>query len=340
LFELCNMEALMCASCERVQPPKAYSKSQIKKNAARKCMECASGNVGPVSSWSPADQQSTFLEPCWGCGVEQTDEKRFKQCPLCAAEQVRSGYFCGKECLVKNWKRHKLWREKMAEIKLLTGENPHTIIEEEREITRKELVARHCREAERGAPKDCPEYDEVLARGARALNAGRHPEAKRAFEAAIALDPERGEAHYNMGTLYTQKFEYPPATRHYLDAMECMQRGTQLWGLSATSAYTTINSASCKNMSRPKWMRSSEMMLETALLASEACPDDAKALGMIGDAMMREGRCEDAAPYYRQAAYFADTEQERIVYAAKARGHVTEQSETPSKRGKAKQKGR
>ena len=322
-------EALTCSSCGRVQPPSAYSKSQIKKNAARKCLDCISG-VSPSPEQTAAASAKLSLELCWGCGIEQGDEP-FKQCPMCAKARVHAGYFCGKDCLVKNWKRHKLWHEKLEQLVALTGESPDELLREEREYACKEREARRCREEELGAPKECPEYDALLAAGAQAMGAMRLSDAKRAFDEALVLDASRSEAHHNLGTLFAQKTDYVPATRHYLQAMELQQRGTQLWALAATSAYTTIASVQCKDMPRPKWMRSSEGLLETALLASEACPDDSKALGMVGDAQMRLGQCESASSNYRLAAQFAETEAERLKFEAQARGHVPSK---PSHRGK------
>ena len=324
-------EALTCSLCARVQPPSAYSKSQAKKNAARRCLDCISG-VNPPPEQTAAASAKLNLELCWGCGVEQGDV-RFKQCPLCAADKVCTGFFCGKDCLVKNWKRHKLWHEKMAQLVALTGESPEELLSEEREHTRKEREARRCREAERGAPKDCPEYDALLAQGAQALGEMRLSDAKGAFDEALLLDASRSEAHHNLGTLFAQKTDYVPATRHYLQAMELQQRGTQLWALAATSAYMTIASAQCKDMTRPKWMRSSEGLLEMALLASEACPNDSKALAMVGDAQMRLGQCESASSNYTLAAHFAETDAERLKFTAQADGHVPGST---SRRGKAK----
>ena len=211
-------EALTCSSCGRVRPPSAYSKSQSKKNAARKCLDCISGVIPPPEQTAAASAKLN-LELCWGCGVEQGDGVRFKQCPLCAEDKVHSGYFCGKDCLVKHWKRHKLWHEKIAQLMALTGESPDELLSEEREHARKEREARRCREAERGAPKECPEYDALLATGAQALGEMRLSDAKGAFDEALVLDASRSEAHHNLGTLFAQKTDYVPATRHYLQAI-------------------------------------------------------------------------------------------------------------------------
>jgi Tfp pilus assembly protein PilF len=74
-------------------------------------------------------------------------------------------------------------------------------------------------------------YGDALAR------CGRIPEAKAAFEEAIALAPHYGMAHYNLGVMHDKMDDYEASRQHYLDALECRVEATTLNNLGNACTY-------------------------------------------------------------------------------------------------------
>ena len=52
---------------------------------------------------------STAPGACWGCGVCPDAGKSFQFCSKCRDLKLAPSFFCGKDCLTKNWPRHKAW---------------------------------------------------------------------------------------------------------------------------------------------------------------------------------------------------------------------------------------
>jgi tetratricopeptide (TPR) repeat protein len=72
-------------------------------------------------------------------------------------------------------------------------------------------------EAAKLAPKHA---DYPALRGAALARAGAYPEARQALEAAVALDPRHGEAHFELAEVLHRLRDLPGALAHYTKAIE------------------------------------------------------------------------------------------------------------------------
>ena len=87
---------------------------------------------------------------------------------------------------------------------------------------------RETAEAEaRRAAQTGDEYDELVAKGVRHSSEQDYRKAAKAYRKAIALEPDKPVAYYNLGNALNNSGHYAEAAQRYLEAKERYPVGSE-----------------------------------------------------------------------------------------------------------------
>ena len=174
---------------------------------------------------------------CWGCGKEPSDGIKFQRCVHCAERKLPSSYFCGEECMLANWPRHKKWHKQQKELAC------HSV--PDRDHLAAEIKARDAKET--GS-----EYDKLLAHAMSLGNQGDLQGSARAFRRLIKMKPTDPEPHSHLGMVLFRSHNMPEASQLYLKAMELDHKGRS-WAMTAASAMAVLMMDACCDVPKPEW---------------------------------------------------------------------------------------
>ena len=267
---------------------------------------------------------------CEACGAKERPTLRLVICARCAELKLTApAYYCSTDCERRDEAAHEavheMQRVRPAAFDSFLG-GPGGLARTAAKLRADELDA-------------TSEYDENVARAQRRLldhdyeaaaasakvraSAGRHAcraplhalSESRVAQAAIALDPARGDAHLVLGLTYRMARDVR-ATPAFLAALAAHAPRSIGWARAAISAVdeTTRRQRSayhpcgklfcdaecCARL--PAWLRSPTEMYAMAGVLVEVLPDSAAAKGMMADALGGLGELEAAGVAYMQAA--------------------------------------
>merc|ERR1740139_19951 len=121
---------------------------------------------------------------------------------------MTSIYFCGRKCQAKRWIEHKAWH-----VKDDARREEHNAggVQQQRD---REVAERSARKAESSGS----EYMRLVAEGARHMADQNFHKADKTFRKAIALEPGRPGAYFNLGAALTNSGHNAEAAPLYLQA--------------------------------------------------------------------------------------------------------------------------
>lgn len=204
-----------------------------------------------------------LVTSCWGCGVEQGDGERFKQCPKCVEYKLVPAKFCSNQCFHSSWRRHKVWHTEQA----------RTIIQSANLQGPSESALQSL--AERS------EYDSCLAQASRAMSNADLISARTILQKAIKLDPTRPEAYHNLATCAM-------ASGHRIQTAFYFERSIERWALVALTG--VIGGREIEKERHPFWAMeqwSSTIDFLTRDLVSEEMKEQKKPEWFQNDGLLK-----------------------------------------------------
>ena len=182
---------------------------------------------------------------CWGCGKEPPDGVKFQRCMRCAEAKLPSSYFCGEECMLANWPRHKAWHMQQKE-RVSIGRSHAHINLPERDRLMTERVAQR-------AKNTGSEYGRLLAQAMSRGTEGDFQGSVRVFRKCIKMRPEVPDAYANLALVLVQSNNMPEASQLYLKSMELHSEGTEPWAAAAATVTALLMLDDCCDVPKPEW---------------------------------------------------------------------------------------
>merc|ERR1740139_359444 len=156
---------------------------------------------------------------------------------------MTSIYFCGRKCQKKCWTEHKAWHVKDdARREDLNAGG----VQQQRDREAAEQQASL-------AESTGSEYDRLLAEGTRHGADQNFHKADKTFRKAIALEPGRPTAYFNLGAVLGSSGRYVEAAPLYLQAAARSQEGSEGWGNSIAEAFDKLRLTECAEVAKPGW---------------------------------------------------------------------------------------
>ena len=95
-------------------------------------------------------------------------------------------------------------------------------------------------------------YSQLLAEGAWYASKEDTRRAARAFGEAIALNPDRPVAYYNLGATLGNSGHLAEAAPRYLEAMERYRVGSEKWAKATAWAFDVLRVNDCDEVAKPE----------------------------------------------------------------------------------------
>ena len=186
--------------------------------------------------------RGNFSLNCMGCGAAPPEGGRHsKCCPLCS-----STYFCGREeCPGKPFERHEAWHAE-------NEENDGQVADPKHQQANRKVAEQQAR----AAKKSGSEYMRLLADAARHMAEENNRPAEAAFRKAIALDPDKPSAYFNLGSICSNEGRSTEAAHNFLHAATLFSEESVEWADSIAIAFNHLLSPECCNsndVAKPEW---------------------------------------------------------------------------------------
>ena len=155
------------------------------------------------------------------------------------------------------------------------------------------------------------EYSELVAKGLRYESKQDHRKAGKALREAIALEPDRPLAYYNLGVALDSSGHYVEAAQRFLEAKDRCQMGSEAWAKATASAFDALRLPECAEVTKPEWWSDEGLKALSARLVRVA-PYYGRAHWMRALVLRgREGAWEEgprsAAEFMEAAAHYERT---------------------------------
>jgi len=138
-----------------------------------------------------------IMKKCWGCSKpEEEDKPKFKSCAKCIELKIAPAVFCSRECLKRNWPRHKEFHKNYLKYEKI---RPDDIKHDLGHFQRALEFFRQERKVER---KIQNKSREIAMKGTIAGQSGDLEEAERKFLKALKLDPESIDGYIGLSKIY------------------------------------------------------------------------------------------------------------------------------------------
>merc|ERR1740139_1407900 len=210
-------------------------------------------------------------------------------------------YFCGRKCQAKCWTEHKAWH--VEDDARREDNNAGGVLQRQgREIAEQQA---------RLAESTGSEYGRLVAEGARHLADQNFHKADKTYRKAIALEPTRPHAYFNLGAALGNSGRHAEAAPLYLQAAARYPEGSEDWASSIASAFSMLQLPECAEVAKPEWWN--DEALKTLSKAVVRATDS-----QVGHAMRAQvlaGKCpgwesgprsaadlKEAATHYERAA--------------------------------------
>ena len=130
-----------------------------------------------------------------------------------------------------------------------------TVVSEVHKQNRK-CVVRQARTAE----KSGSEYERLLARGMQHVTENNVRQAEEYYLKAIALEPGRPAAHYNLAILLHTNMDRPAAAvQHFLHAAARLPEESVSWANAMATAFNLLLREECKEVTKPEWWNDEDL---------------------------------------------------------------------------------
>ena len=184
----------------------------------------------PATDESGAPPHVALSLACFGCArlPSDMDDGREKHdcCSKCVEQKLPTTYSCGTDC----------------------PGNPgagelHAAYHKERKQRRKKLedggaMQQRIHEAAESQARNAAgdKYMELIAEGMRHASEDDHRKSARTYREAIALDPDRATAYFNLGVVLLTSGHLVEAAQRSLEAKERSPVGSELWAIATAQA--------------------------------------------------------------------------------------------------------
>ena len=283
---------LTCSSCALDLPTHDFSNSQRKKGSAARCRSCV--EQPPSSAAPPSAAEARSKTACWGCSIEPSEGATFKRCAKCAEEKLTTcAVYCSIECHENHWAVHKQWHAAQRSI----TKNRQAAIEQDSSLAarEKELEARFAVRASQD------EVYDLLAQAHSHTAKGNLKKAMKLCRKAIDLRPENADAHHNLGWNYQLSNDFVQAASCYVKATELTPERGSAWAHSISSADNALCHESCVCVPKPVWFDDRVWRLQLAQMAYEWDPSFGNTSNMLGNALSKMGRRDEAKWYWHRS---------------------------------------
>jgi tetratricopeptide (TPR) repeat protein len=138
-------------------------------------------------------------------------------------------------------------------------------------------------------------YSQLLAEGAWYASKEDTRRAARAFGEAIALNPDRPVAYYNLGATLGNSGHLAEAAPRYLEAMERYRVGSEKWAKATAWAFDVLRVNDCDEVAKPEWWNDQGLKALSARVV-RAAPNAESALDMRAHVLSGEVGGWEAGP--------------------------------------------
>ena len=212
---------------------------------------------------------------CIGCArlPSDMDDGREKHpiCDMCRDEKLPTTYLCGKNCPANPgaWQLHGAFHKMLRKDRKRAEDGG---AQQQRDREAAEGQARY-------AAQTGDKYEELVAEGIRYGSKQDTRRAARTFREAIALKPDEPLAYHNLGNALSSSGHDVEAAQRYLEAMERVSVGLELWALATAQAFELLTTEECDEVAKPEWWHDEALKaLSTRVLW--AAPNEAVANNM------------------------------------------------------------
>jgi len=216
-------------------------------------------------------------------------------CDKCLELKLETTYMCGMDCPANPgaWELHGAFHKKLRKDRKRL-EDGGAMQQRSREAAEEQA---------RIAAQTGDAYLELLAEGARYAAKQDYRKAGKALREAIALKPDVPEAYYNLGSVLNNSGHYVEAAQRYLEAMERLPVGSELWAKATAFAFDMLRLEECAEAAKPEWWNDEGLKALSARVV-RAAPNEAPAHGMRAMVLSGASRAWEAGP--RSAAELMD----------------------------------
>ena len=233
---------------------------------------------------------------CWGCGKEPPDGVKFQRCMRCAEAKLPSSYFCGEECMLANWPRHKAWH--MQQKAFSKPISPSTLREER-------LYREH---VSRIAAETGDEFLQLQIDAGLLMRSDDLSGAAKAWRKLIKMRPDEPSSYLNLATTMARANIGLESCQLYVKAMELAEIGSESWLVAAPRAFDALyGKPECQEESKPAWWTDKDLKAISARVVAEK-PNDALSCIMRGHVLSSTltgphtaEEAKEAASWFRRA---------------------------------------
>ena len=186
---------------------------------------------------------------CWGCGKEPPDGVKFQRCMRCAEAKLPSSYFCGEECMLANWPRHKAWhKEQTTYVKHLESTSAP--------VHDRSMAKSTARWAERTGD----ECSKLHAHAMTLSTQGDYLGSAKAFRKLIKMRPDDGAGYHDLAVTLDRSNRFVESLQLYLKAMELYEDGDLDWAQATAVVFCRLlNDDECRKEPKPEWWNDEDL---------------------------------------------------------------------------------
>ena len=283
----------------------ALATLKAESEAAAKAAARAAARPAAVERGAPSDVALSLA--CIGCArlPSEMDDGREKHpiCDKCVELKLQTTYMCGMDCPVNPgaWELHGVFHKKLRKQRK-SQEDGGAAQQRTREIAEEQA---------RFAAQTGSEYSELVAKGLRHMAKEDWRKAGKAYREAIALEPDKPEAYFNLGAVLSNSGHKVEAAQRFLEASERFLVGSEDWAEATAAAFDVLKMEECAEVAKPEWWNDEDLKVLSAQVVTAAPHDTtchymrAVVLSAMTDAWKvgpRTGaELEEAAVHFEQA---------------------------------------
>ena len=209
--------------------------------------KAAASPPAAVERGAPSDVALSLR--CIGClrlPSEMPDgREKHPICDKCKELKLPTTYLCGMNCPGNPgaWELHGVFHKKLRKDRK-RQEDGGAAQQQNREAAEEQA---------RIAAQTGDAYLELLAEGARYAAKQDYRKAGKALREAIALEPDKPSAYYNLGVSLDNSGHKVEAAQRFLEAYERFQVGSEEWAVATAAAFDKLRLEECDEVAKPEW---------------------------------------------------------------------------------------
>ena len=242
---------------------------------------------------------------CVNCARPPPAHRRtWDRCTICIERNLPSTYYCGQECMLAHWPKHKVYHTLQRD--RLKGLREGTALEQDSSIA--ETQARR-------AERTGDEYDKRFAAALALMAQCDYKAAVKAWRKFIKEWPGDPSSYHNLAVVLDNSGHYTEAAPMYLKAMDLYPSDTTRWATVAAGAYESLQRPESDELPKPKWWNDEDLKALSARVVA-IVPNDASArttrgFVLVGGAVFvpswnpgprTAAEIKEAATWFRRAA--------------------------------------